>query len=128
MMLFLQISLSIYALFVLLTLRHIFFNFRNSSNTVSWMMVVTFIPIIGVLLYRLIGRNVKRDRIFQGAKIFNSNNNQPLIYNKMTAQDLKQHFFEDTTECDELTVKSFKIRQDRNMVMESFSRLTSPLL
>ena len=78
MLLIFQFALVLYVLFVFMTLRHIFFNVTDSGKTFSWMLVVFFIPLIGVLLYRLIGISVKRDRFFKRAKIFDSNNNKPI--------------------------------------------------
>ena len=73
-----QIIIGFYVLFVFMTLRHIFFNVADSGKTLSWMLVVIFIPLIGVLLYRLIGISVKRDRFFKRAKIFDSSYNKPI--------------------------------------------------
>ncbi|WP_299708954.1 PLD nuclease N-terminal domain-containing protein [uncultured Pontibacter sp.] len=33
--------------------------FENGSNKVVWLMAITFLPVLGALLYLLIGRNQK---------------------------------------------------------------------
>ncbi|MFT4533483.1 MAG: cardiolipin synthase [Saprospiraceae bacterium] len=78
-----QVTSGFYVLFVFITLRHIFFNVKDSGKTFSWMLVVIFIPLIGVLLYRLIGISVKRDRFFKRAKIFDSSYNKPIDSSKI---------------------------------------------
>ena len=83
MILVFQILLVAYLLFVFMTLRHIFLNVKSSSRTLSWMLVVFFIPIIGVLLYKLIGVSVKKDRFFKRAKIFDSDHNKPIDAGKI---------------------------------------------
>lgn len=51
-----------------------------------------------------------------------------LIYNKDTSIELKNHFFDDLKECEQLDLESWRARPNINKLKESYSRLWSPLL
>lgn len=51
-----------------------------------------------------------------------------MVYDEQTTLDLKQHFFDDMEDCEEIELKDFIHRPDRNKFMESLARLTSPML
>lgn len=65
-----EILIGVYVIYVLLTLRHVFYNVSNPSKTFSWMLFIVFVPVVGVLLFRILGRSVKRDNFFQQKKTF----------------------------------------------------------
>jgi len=67
-----------YLVLLLLTLRQILWHIKHPSKTLSWILVVIFLPIIGILFYRFMGRNIKRDKIFQQRKAFYNNIGQEL--------------------------------------------------
>jgi cardiolipin synthase len=54
-----------YAIIVLKTLRHILYYVHEPARALSWILIVLFVPVFGLLLFRLIGRSVKQDEIFQ---------------------------------------------------------------
>lgn len=60
----------IYLLILMYTLGNILYRVKNPAKTLSWLLVVIFLPIAGILLYRLIGRSVKKDKFFQQKKPF----------------------------------------------------------
>jgi len=51
-----------------------------------------------------------------------------LIYNKEISLELKNKFILDKVHCEELTIESFTIKAGRSKILESFARLSSPLL
>ena len=54
-----------YAIIVLKTLQHILYYVQEPARALSWILFVVFVPVFGLLLFRLIGRSVKQDKIFQ---------------------------------------------------------------
>jgi cardiolipin synthase len=67
---YLEILIGLYIVYVLYTLRYVFYNVSDSAKTLSWMLFIIFVPIIGVFFFRIIGRSVKRDNFFQQKKTF----------------------------------------------------------
>lgn len=56
------------ALFILnclLTIAIIFLERRDVSTTWAWVLVLSFVPILGFILYLIFGRNLYRNKIFQ---------------------------------------------------------------
>jgi cardiolipin synthase len=51
-----------------------------------------------------------------------------IVYDRKITLDLKEHFYEDMRDCEEIFLKDFIHRPDRNKFMESLARLTSPML
>ncbi len=43
----------------------IFLERKNTSQTWSWVLVLTFIPVLGFILYIFIGRGISKERIFE---------------------------------------------------------------
>lgn len=58
------IILIVYSIIVLVTLRNALLQVSNPAKTLSWILVIIFMPIIGLLLFKVLGRSVKRDRFF----------------------------------------------------------------
>lgn len=44
-------------------------NSRNPIKSISWLLVIIFIPVIGILLYFFIGRNYRKNKIFSRKEI-----------------------------------------------------------
>jgi len=70
-MYFIKIGISIYSLLLFWTIFRIFINIKNPSKTLLWLFVVICIPIIGIVLFRIFGRSIKRDAYFNKRKPFN---------------------------------------------------------
>lgn len=51
-----------------------------------------------------------------------------IIYNKKTSAELKQHFFDDLEESEELDLERWRDRPNYNKIKEAYARLWSPLL
>lgn len=45
---------------------------RNPSRTVAWLIVLNFLPIVGFFLYLIIGRNVRKRKLFRNKYISNT--------------------------------------------------------
>jgi len=67
---YLKILIGIYLIYILYTLRHVFYHVSNPAKTFSWILFIIFVPVIGVFFFRIIGRSVKRDKFFQERKTF----------------------------------------------------------
>src|SRR5690625_7488745 len=46
----------------------IFLERKNASSTWAWLMVLFFIPVLGFILYLILGRSLSRERIFKWDK------------------------------------------------------------
>lgn len=62
------ILIIIIVLNVLLASTVVFLERRNVSATWAWLMVLTFIPVLGFILYIIFGQNLSRQRIFKWDK------------------------------------------------------------
>lgn len=60
-------SLSVFLIAFLIVLEN-----RNPSRTVAWLIVLNFLPIVGFILYILIGRNVRKRKLFRHKFISNA--------------------------------------------------------
>lgn len=78
--LFLIIS---YVLIVLSTIKKILLVVKTPSKTLSWILVIIFLPIIGIIFYTLLGRNIKKDKLFQQRKPFYNTNEVKLDIDKI---------------------------------------------
>ncbi len=54
----------IYIINIFLILTLIFLEQKDTAQTWAWILVITFVPIIGFLLYIYIGRGISKDKIF----------------------------------------------------------------
>ncbi|HOI58279.1 MAG TPA: PLDc N-terminal domain-containing protein, partial [Methanoculleus sp.] len=54
----------IYLLNTLFAIVVIFFERRNPTATLAWLMVLFFLPLIGFVLYLFLGQNYTRQRLF----------------------------------------------------------------
>ncbi|MGG5461997.1 cardiolipin synthase [Clostridium sp. B9] len=50
---------------ILLILSIIFFERKNPSTTWAWILILTFIPVLGFIFYILFGQNITRERTFK---------------------------------------------------------------
>ncbi len=62
------ILIIIIVLNVLLASTVVFLERRNVSATWAWLMVLTFIPVLGFILYIILGQNLSRQKIFKWDK------------------------------------------------------------
>ena len=60
----------LYGLLILNTIVKIFRYVRNPAKTFSWILVVIFFPVIGFLLYGLIGRSPRKDKFLRRSSPF----------------------------------------------------------
>lgn len=73
-----------YLLLVMKAIYKAFYNIRHPSRSMSWILVIIFLPLIGIFLFHIAGRSVKKDKYFQVKKPFfnlttHINNNHPEI-------------------------------------------------
>lgn len=59
---------SVIFLNILLAFIVVFLERRNASTTWAWLMILTFIPVLGFILYIVIGQNLSRRKIFRWDK------------------------------------------------------------
>lgn len=81
-----QISIILYSLILLWTISRIFVNVKNPSQTLLWLLVVICIPVVGMLLFLILGRSIKRDAYFSKQKPFYHS-----LENEVP-EELKNHF------------------------------------
>ena len=60
----------IYLLILIGAISNILFEIKNPSRSLSWILVIIFVPVLGVSLYYLLGSRIKKDRMFQQQKPF----------------------------------------------------------
>lgn len=53
---------------ILLAVVVVFLERRNAATTWAWLMILTFIPVLGFLLYVILGQNLRRRKIFRWDK------------------------------------------------------------
>ncbi len=83
-----EVLIGIYIAYVLYTLRHVFYHVSDPAKTFSWMFFIVFIPVIGVLFFRIVGRSVKRDNFFQQRKTFFNTPTSPIREDMLPANKL----------------------------------------
>lgn len=49
---------------IVLAVAVVFLERRNASTTWAWLMILTFLPIIGFILYTVLGQNLRRRKVF----------------------------------------------------------------
>lgn len=59
----------LYAMLVIFTTVVIIFNRREPSKALAWMLVVVLVPVVGIMLYVLFGRNHRKEKIFNHKEI-----------------------------------------------------------
>lgn len=84
----LEILIGLYFVYIMYTLRHVFYNVSDPAKTFSWILFIVFIPIIGISVFRLIGRSVKRDNFFQQKKTFFNSPMSAVIADKLPGNKL----------------------------------------
>ena len=84
-----EVCIGLYIIYVFYTLRHVFFHVSNPAKTFSWMLFIVFIPLAGIIFYRIIGRSVKRDNFFQQRKTFFNLQEEKIINTKIPRQKLQ---------------------------------------
>ena len=57
------IFLAVYAIIVILTMITILMDNRQPAKTMAWILVLWFIPLLGIILYFFFGQNIRRERI-----------------------------------------------------------------
>jgi len=83
-MLFIQIGIAVYCLILIWTIVRIFVNVKNPSKTLLWLLVVIFIPFIGMIMFRIIGRSTKRDAYFTKRQPFYNTSTNSISDNMKT--------------------------------------------
>lgn len=66
------IGCTVYCFIYALSFRRILSSIKNPYRSLSWILFVTFIPVLGMIVYFLFGRNIKRDKIFTISRPFNA--------------------------------------------------------
>lgn len=57
------IFLSVYALLVVGTMVTILMDNRQPAKAMAWILVLTFIPVVGLILYIFFGQNTRKERL-----------------------------------------------------------------
>lgn len=71
-----SVLLIIYGLILLYFLRKVLFQVKSPPKTLSWILVLILLPMIGILLYMIIGRSPKKDKLFEINKPFHNKANE----------------------------------------------------
>ncbi len=50
---------------ILLAFAVVFLERRNATTTWAWLMILTFLPVIGFILYSVLGQNLRRRKVFK---------------------------------------------------------------
>jgi cardiolipin synthase len=59
------ITLSLYAINIIIALTIIFLERKNPAATLAWIMILFLLPGIGILFYFLLSQNIARKKIFR---------------------------------------------------------------
>ncbi len=70
--------LFLYLLIVVLTIRKTLLQVSNPAKTLSWIMVIVFMPVFGLLLFKIIGRNIRKDKKSLQIQPFYNSTNHPI--------------------------------------------------
>jgi len=65
-----SVLLIFYLILVARAVAQAFYSIKHPSRSLSWILVILFVPIIGLMSYYLVGRSVKRDKFFEIKKPF----------------------------------------------------------
>ena len=57
------IVLVVYAVIILMTILAVLMDNRQPSKTMAWLMVLTFLPVIGIIIYFFFGRNTRKEKL-----------------------------------------------------------------
>lgn len=60
-----DLNVVIYAINIMIALAIIFLERKNPSSTLAWVLVLFFLPIVGLLLYLVFSQNISRQRIYR---------------------------------------------------------------
>ena len=55
--------LAIYVLAVVVTMITVLMDNRQPAKTMAWMLVLTFLPLLGIILYFFFGQNTRKERL-----------------------------------------------------------------
>lgn len=66
----------LYVLILIYFLRKILLQVKSPPKTLAWILVVSLLPILGIILYVVIGRSPKKDRLFEVNKPFYNKQNE----------------------------------------------------
>lgn len=62
---FLSVFIAVFAANVAMAALTVFFEHRKPASTWAWIMVITFVPVIGFLCYMVFGRESRKEEIFR---------------------------------------------------------------
>lgn len=57
------IALVIYVVITLMTILAVLMDNRQPSKTMAWLMVLTFLPFVGIIIYFFFGRNTRKEKL-----------------------------------------------------------------
>ena len=83
---------------ILLAIIIVFLERRNISSTWAWLMILWFVPIIGFLLYLLLGQQFTLRRIFRWDRNIHSVIRQQVAEQKQLLQQSDHRFANETVE------------------------------
>src|SRR5690606_1943468 len=70
---------------------------RDASSTWAWLLVLFFIPVLGFIMYLILGRNLTRDHLFQWDDLKKSGIEQVVEKQKELIRTEKFHFSDQVT-------------------------------
>lgn len=86
---FIVFTITIYLIILISTILRIMYKFSKPSRAVSWILVVTLIPLLGFLVYFIFGHNIKKEKFFQQKKPFYNTSQKNIIPNYIPDEKLK---------------------------------------
>ena len=57
------IGVVLYVLVIVITMITVLLDNRQPSKTIAWVLVLMFLPVIGIILYFFFGQNTRKERI-----------------------------------------------------------------
>ncbi|WP_109299392.1 cardiolipin synthase [Aquimarina sp. AU474] len=88
------IILSIYIIIGIIIVGRLLLYGMRPTKTLGWLLVIFTIPVGGILLYLLLGRNRRKNKLFklqQTDEIISSLNNEKLLASPIKQKDYKEH-------------------------------------
>lgn len=100
-----------YILSVIISIKLILEN-RDPSKTLVWILIFVLFPVIGILIYALLGRNIRKLKINKTYKIANNMKKENLLFNLEEMQELAR--------CQSVMIKEGKLpgyeKKDRRVL------------
>ena len=74
------IIIFIYAIIVIASMIAVLMDNRQPAKAMAWLMVLAFIPVVGVIIYVFFGQNIRKERIIGRHSLLIYMLHQPILY------------------------------------------------